>query len=187
MKEEIIMQRFKHRAMRLLPVFVLVAALILPTIAAPWSAASANTGARLAVSCGGGLPQQLNGESQIGLVASPSDQDSDGLTDATELNRTLTDPCNADTDGDGLLDSWEVDPAQVDPAVDKAGFDLDSDPDIEATRDAVFGPYAENGSSAQENDPDGRVPALRTFQPPAAICVKTSAARTSCSARSTSS
>lgn len=38
---------------------------------------------------------------------SPSDLDSDGLTDAEE-HLLGTDPANPDTDGDGLLDGWEV-------------------------------------------------------------------------------
>jgi hypothetical protein len=36
-----------------------------------------------------------------------ADFDDDLLTNDEELNRSKTDPCNADTDGDGITDGWE--------------------------------------------------------------------------------
>lgn len=117
----------------------------------------------------------------------PDDEDGDGLTNTTEQTRTLTNPCLADTDEDGLLDSWEVDPARVNPAVDKAGFNLDSDPEIEATRDEVFGPYAENGSPGLEKKrKQSRWELLRCSAYCAAAWQKHSHSRKPCSPSKTS-
>ena len=89
------------------------------------------------------------------------DCDRDGLSNYHETAITHTDPHNVDTDGDGLLDPWEVDP---DPDGDGtripgAGFNLDSDLEIEVLRDNVFGPYADDQQDQEFNGyEDGRIP-----------------------------
>ncbi len=89
------------------------------------------------------------------------DCDADGLSNADEVTIIHTDPYNKDTDGDGLLDSWEADP---DPDGDGtlipgAGFNLDSDPEIEVMRDSVFGPYFDDNIFGRDVEfADGRHP-----------------------------
>ena len=42
------------------------------------------------------------------LLKRNEDYDNDGIVNAKELERTGTDPCNADTDGDFLRDGFEL-------------------------------------------------------------------------------
>ncbi len=74
------------------------------------------------------------------------DRDDDGLSDESEIS-IGTNPSRSDTDEDGLRDSWEVD-----PSIPGAGFNLDTDADIEVTRDEVFGPYGSGSSGGEGSD-----------------------------------
>ncbi|HEY0601486.1 MAG TPA: Calx-beta domain-containing protein [Herpetosiphonaceae bacterium] len=95
------------------------------------------------------------------ICGSSQDCDLDGLSNLDETTITHTNPYNKDTDGDGLLDPWEIDP---DPDGDGtpiagAGFNLDADPHIEVTRDAVFGPYSDDQDAGGVGSyADGRFP-----------------------------
>jgi methylaspartate ammonia-lyase len=65
-------------------------------------------------------------EFQNGTDPRVADTDGDGLGDYDEVVVHGTDPLDPDTDGDGLPDGWEV-ANGLDPLVDDAGADADSD------------------------------------------------------------
>lgn len=60
-------------------------------------------------------------EATLGTDPLKADTDSDGLTDAAEVNTYGTNPVLADTDGDGLTDGVEVNSYGTDPKVSNKG------------------------------------------------------------------
>jgi len=150
------MRRPSQRFTNFVSAIILAILITLPTLAFPPTASFAKEHIRSEVFCGTFTSSSLQAQLQS-VSADINDWDGDGLTDTTETERSLTNPCSPDTDEDGLLDPWEVDPTKVDPLVDKAGFDLDSNGTVDASRDAVFEPYAESQGASSTIDKAGRL------------------------------
>jgi len=80
------------------------------------------------------------------------DTDDDQLTDFEEIITYLTNATNSDTEGDGIEDGYEVH-NDLDPFVDDAGLDFDSDGLINILEFQI-GSYANDSDSDDDNMPD---------------------------------
>jgi hypothetical protein len=93
---------------------------------------------------------------EVHIVVRAIDSDSDGLSDADEINIYSTDPLNADTDGDGAVDGLEVaygsDPLDA-LSIPYCVADIDRDGNVDNTDMTLF--MAEYGGAICSNSCDG--------------------------------